>query len=386
MRNPLTPLFLSLLLGACATSGKGSDTSSVGDDGGGDGTTDSGAGDGSDGTTDSGADGGTDGGTDGGADGAGAQDADGDGYLPSVDCDDADPSVHPGAEETWYDGVDQDCDGADDDQDGDGADQALDCDDTDPSAYPGAGEVPGDGVDQDCDGEDLTLPDSGDEDGDGYANEALHGPDCDDSDPAVHPDAPERAGDGVDQDCDGADHAAELLSEGQLIITEIMYDSDAVSDSVGEYLEVLNLTDQIINLRGLLVSDDPAFGEADIFEVDDDVLIGPDERLVLGVNADLSQNGGVPVDYDYAGGGVNLNNAADDLALGARSGGSVVTIDAVSWDELAGWPAAKGVSIELRDTSITSTANDSSSAWCLATSVAGSTTDRGSPGSPSSGC
>lgn len=42
------------------------------------------------------------------------------------DCDDTDPSVHPGAEETWYDGIDGDCAGGDDfDQDGDG-DPAVD--------------------------------------------------------------------------------------------------------------------------------------------------------------------------------------------------------------------------------------------------------------------
>jgi Putative metal-binding motif len=54
------------------------------------------------------------------------------------DCDDLDAGVYPGAADTWYDGVDSDCDGADDfDQDGDGVPYGTDLDDTDPKV--GAG-------------------------------------------------------------------------------------------------------------------------------------------------------------------------------------------------------------------------------------------------------
>jgi MYXO-CTERM domain-containing protein len=66
-------------------------------------------------------------------------DADGDGYQDDcgqeedVDCDDTNADVNPGATEIWYDGIDQDCDGNDDDQDGDGFAEADDCDDTDAS-------------------------------------------------------------------------------------------------------------------------------------------------------------------------------------------------------------------------------------------------------------
>ncbi len=73
------------------------------------------------------------------------------------DCDDAEARAHPGATEVWYDGIDGDCLGGDDnDADGDGAASAdhggTDCDDSDPAVNPDAEEIDDNGVDDDCDG------------------------------------------------------------------------------------------------------------------------------------------------------------------------------------------------------------------------------------------
>ncbi|MFZ5476381.1 MAG: MopE-related protein [Myxococcota bacterium] len=161
--------------------------------------------------------------------------------LVGGDCDDADPAVNPDAAEVWYDLIDQNCDGlGDTDKDGDGA-LALevggdDCWD-DPDVVPtGFEAVPGydqpaaadvnpraietwyDGVDQDCDG----LSDF-DQDLDGHDTTALAGgTDCydsvDDAYPAdaactgtggtfapedVNPEAQDTIYDGTDQDCSG---------------------------------------------------------------------------------------------------------------------------------------------------------------------------------------
>jgi hypothetical protein len=137
-----------------------------------------------------------------------AYDDDGDGYSEDEgDCNDNSSAVAPNAPET-LDNVDNDCDGIVDegtaayDDDGDGwTELAGDCND-DPDgdgllAYPGLAEV-ADGIDNDCDGlvdEDFLL----DEDGDGWS--ALAG-DCDDTNRYTYPGAPEFL-DGLDNDCDG---------------------------------------------------------------------------------------------------------------------------------------------------------------------------------------
>jgi hypothetical protein len=134
-----------------------------------------------------------------------ALDPDGDGFGPEEDCAPMDAAVYPGAEERWYDGVDQSCSGNDFDQDGDGFASAIvpnrdgvlgeDCDDLDGAVNPGAGDVWYDGVDQDCDG-----ADDFDQDGDGVPV----GEDCDDTNSAVNPEIPEICDtDKIDHDCDG---------------------------------------------------------------------------------------------------------------------------------------------------------------------------------------
>jgi hypothetical protein len=98
----------------------------------------------------------------------------------SADCDDADASVHPGAEPTC-DEVDEDCDGS-----------LVDgFPDTDGDGVPDCVDGPGDDDDDDDDS-------SADRDGDGVSA----GEDCDDGDPLVGPGFTEFC-DAVDNDCDG---------------------------------------------------------------------------------------------------------------------------------------------------------------------------------------
>jgi len=158
-------------------------------------------------------------------DGCIAEDIDGDGFLPGdgedADCNDYNTAIYPGAAEPCCPfplsagedpdapskpvlvECDWDCDGlvsfcTENDEDGDGIEAPADCDDTDPNTYPGAPEKCGDGIDQDCFGGDAACGLQADDDGDGFANDV----DCDDVSDAIYPGATELC-DGIDNDCDG---------------------------------------------------------------------------------------------------------------------------------------------------------------------------------------
>jgi hypothetical protein len=206
-------------------------------------------------------------------------DGDGDGYDPTVDCDDEDPAVNPGADELCN-GVDDDCDGTIDeddavdaptwyaDTDGDGFGDAAtsvtsctqpkgtieidgDCNDADASRNPGAKELCND-IDDDCDG----AFDEGfgtqswyfDADEDGYGNAAVmmltcYQPkgyiadhtDCDDMHGDISPGAPEVCEDGIDQDCNGRDTACHYSGDISLSSTGIV---ELVGEEAGDYAGV----------------------------------------------------------------------------------------------------------------------------------------------------
>ncbi len=114
------------------------------------------------------------------------EDADGDSDTTcSGDCDDTDAFLNT---------LDADADGFMTCDDGSGV---TDCDDSDGAVYPGAPDVCDDAEDNDCDG----IPDDQevDDDGDGYTE--CEG-DCDDTDSEVKPGAVEVCN-GVDDNCDG---------------------------------------------------------------------------------------------------------------------------------------------------------------------------------------
>ncbi|MBT5078660.1 MAG: hypothetical protein HOM61_07110 [Candidatus Marinimicrobia bacterium] len=123
-----------------------------------------------------------------------------------------------------------------------------------------------------------------------------------------------------------------------LVINEIMQNPSAVSDTYGEWIEVTNIGDDVINLDGLILHEDGS--ESHTINVSGGLFLLPQEFMVLGINDDFAQNGGIIVDYKYS--DFFLSNSWDEVIISHPSG---IIIDQVSYDNGISFPDESGKSM-----------------------------------------
>jgi hypothetical protein len=302
------------------------------------------------------------------------------GCVPEVesDCDDDEDEDL----DTWTDCQDPDC-AADpacweevcDNQDDDDQDELADCDDPDCQAEPHC-VLPAETCDNetDDDRDDLT--------------------DCDDPDCALEPlcvdpaveicdNESEDDGDGAvdceDSDCAGQGPCIQEANPGDVVISEIMPSPTAVPGEVGQWIELVNVTDGDLDIRGWVLHDlDPVNPRWHVIRGVAPVVVPAGGILVLGALADRSRNGDVPVDYPWS--SYSLDHDADEVVLEARG----EPVDTVRYAGPA-WPVGPGRSLSLDPGHLTAQGNDDPQAWCPGAG-AYNAEDRGTPGALNPPC
>lgn len=161
-------------------------------------------------------------------------------------------------------------------------------------------------------------------------------------------------------------------SSGDVVVTEFMNDSKAVSDKVGEWIELYNNTNASIDLKGWSLKDDGS----NSYTFNESVVIPAKSYFLIGRGpVDSTKNGGVNLNFSYGTDGYTLGNSDDEIILLSPSS---VEIDRVNYG-VNGFPdGGAGVSLSLDPSKIDGDNNNPSN-WCVSTTTFGDG-DFGTPG------
>lgn len=134
------------------------------------------------------------------------------------------------------------------------------------------------------------------------------------------------------------------IAPGDLMITEVMANPAAVSDTLGEWFEIYNRSGTSLDLDGLVIRD----SGSNQHTVSGPLVINADSYFVFGRSADTALNGGYTADYEYS--NFTLGNSSDDIILEFNN----IVIDSLSYNGDPSFGIA-GVSAELTSSGFAAT-------------------------------
>ncbi|AKF06623.1 lamin tail domain-containing protein [Sandaracinus amylolyticus] len=163
-----------------------------------------------------------------------------------------------------------------------------------------------------------------------------------------------------------------------LAIVEVMIRTETGTEDRGEWIELLNAGDCLVDLGGLVISSPPA-----TYTIPAGHVLPAGARFVLAQSTVAAENRGLVYDLSYTGSGIVLDNSGDTLELIA--GGT--TIDSVTWTSAT---SVLKYSTEFPD-SRPIAENASMSNWCPASMSATYSSTAGgpyygTPGAPNGAC
>lgn len=158
-----------------------------------------------------------------------------------------------------------------------------------------------------------------------------------------------------------------FMLPGELVVTEIMANPQAVSDATGEWFEIYNPTSWTFDLLGLELAIDGGVS----ITVEDSTLIRPNSYIIFGGPDAERSTGGIAIDYEYS--GLTLKNLGSKL---------VISVGGNTLDEVVYGTAPDGASLSL--SVLNAIENDDLDNWCAASVETEG--DRGTPGSANPSC
>lgn len=188
--------------------------------------------------------------------------------------------------------------------------------------------------------------------------------------------AGEACDDGDLDDLDGCDRACAVTrsvrapNSGEVVINELMINPYATPDPRGEWVELVSVSSEELNLSSCRLID----------EGTDEVGLAREGGLAIDAGAILLvvSEGGPEADWIYS--TMLLDDVADEVVLVCGE----VVVDRVAWTPYA-WPVIGGRALSLDPSRRAAADNDVVEAWCAATSL-GRHGERGTPGAPNPTC
>jgi hypothetical protein len=167
-------------------------------------------------------------------------------------------------------------------------------------------------------------------------------------------------------------HQSSAIGYGELLITEIMYNPSALSDTEGEWFEIHNNSDQVVNLKNLVLGRD----DVNRHTITDSIELPPSAFFVFKRN-DLATD--ASLGYVY-GSGIILPNTGAVLSIyneGTETDPGTLIFSVNYGGEF--FPDLAGASINLNPNMFNAADAIIGTSWCTSTSVY-STGDFGTPG------
>ena len=127
-------------------------------------------------------------------------------------------------------------------------------------------------------------------------------------------------------------------ASADLVISEVMQNPNAVDDSNGEWFEVYNNGVTAINMNGYTLLDLGSNSHVIV----SDLIVNPNEYVVLGCNDDPTQNGGVLLHYVYTWSTFILSNLDDEIII---QDAALNEITRIEYDGGHLWPNPTGASM-----------------------------------------